>query len=284
MTLKVRDDIKLFWRNLKRENNSYKVYFYKNHKIFGGYMRLYKKEQIYSFLKNTILSMVVATLISIVAHVLIDKDRVRIDFLEIGLSAIKIFFSILPIVFLKQKNFIFKDGPLKATALVFYYLILVPIINFSLNINENESSLKYFFYFLSFINIILLIACHVIILKYVFTDFLRRRRKVVPTDVVIVITTYITIAISFGLLYTVLSLFSLTPVFNGITQDLPQIEFYFKHIYFSFITITTVGYGDVYPLTMLAQFLVVVEIITGIVLTNVILGLIIGSGILSSKD
>ncbi|MBC2852593.1 MULTISPECIES: potassium channel family protein [Cetobacterium] len=247
-------------------------------------MRLYKKEQIYDFLKNTILSMIVAVLISVVAHVLVDKDKIRIDFLEIGLSSVKIFFSILPLVFLKQKNFIFKDGPLKATALVFYYLILVPIINFSLNINENESSLKYFFYFLSFINILLLIACHIIILKYVFADFFRRRRKVVPKDVVVVITTYITIAISFGLLYTVLSLFSSTPVFNGITQDLPQIEFYFKHIYFSFITITTVGYGDVYPLTMLAQFLVVVEIITGIVLTNVILGLVIGSGILSSKD
>ncbi|MGL4365664.1 MAG: potassium channel family protein [Cetobacterium sp.] len=247
-------------------------------------MRLYKKEQIYNFLKNAVLSGIVAILISIVAHVLIDKDKLRIDFLEIGLSAIKIFFSILPIVFLKQKNFIFKDGPLKATALVFYYLILVPIINFSLNINENESSLKYFFYFLSFINILLLIACHVIILKYVFADFFRRRRKIVPKDVVVVITTYITIAISFGLLYTVLSLFSSTQVFNGITQDLPQVEFYFKHIYFSFITITTVGYGDVYPLTTLAQFLVVVEIITGIVLTNVILGLVIGSGILSSKD
>lgn len=247
-------------------------------------MRLYKKEQIYDFLKNTILSMIVAVLISVVAHVLVDKDKIRIDFLEIGLSSVKIFFSILPLVFLKQKNFIFKDGPLKATALVFYYLILVPIINFSLNINENESSLKYFFYFLSFINILLLVACHIIILKYVFTDFLRRRRKVVPKDVTVVITTYITIAISFGLLYTVLSLFSSTPVFNGITGDLPQIEFYFKHIYFSFITITTVGYGDVYPLTMLGQFLVVVEIITGIILTNVILGLVIGSGILSSKD
>lgn len=245
-------------------------------------MRLYKKEQIYNFLKNAALSAAIAFFISLIAHVLIDKDR--IGSLEIILSTVKIFFSILPIVFLKQKNFIFKDGPLKATALVFYYLILVPIINFSLNINEEESSLKYFFYFLSFINIILLIACHVIILKYVFTDFLRRRRKIVPTDVIIVITTYITIAISFGLLYTVLSLFSSTQVFNGITQDLPQIEFYFKHIYFSFITITTVGYGDVYPMTMLAQFLVVVEIITGIVLTNVILGLVIGSGILSSKD
>ena len=55
-------------------------------------MRLYKKEQIYNFLKNAVLSGVVAILISIVAHVLIDKDRLRIDFLEIGLSSIKIFF------------------------------------------------------------------------------------------------------------------------------------------------------------------------------------------------
>ncbi|WP_297488600.1 ion channel [uncultured Cetobacterium sp.] len=44
------------------------------------------------------------------------------------------------------------------------------------------------------------------------------------------------------------------------------------------------GYGDVYPLTFIGQFLVLIEIITGIMLTNVILGLIIGSGILNTKD
>ena len=110
-------------------------------------MKLYKKEQIHNFLKSATLSGVVAVLISIVAHVLVDKNKLRIDFLEIGLSAVKIFFSILPIVFLKQKNFLFKDGPLKATALIFYDLILLPIVNYSLNINEDESSLKYFFYF-----------------------------------------------------------------------------------------------------------------------------------------
>lgn len=245
-------------------------------------MRLYKKEQIYNFLKNAVISGIIAVLLSIVAHLIFERDR--LNYLEIGLSTVKIYFSILPMVLLKQKNFLFKDGPLKATALIFYYLILVPIVNFSLNFKEETSDLKYFFYLLSFINTILLIACHAIILKYVFTDFFKRKRKIVPTDVFVVITTYITIAISFGLLYTILSLFSSEQVFNGITRDLPQIEYYFKHMYFSFITITTVGYGDVYPLTMLAQFLVIVEIITGIVLTNVILGLVIGSGILSSKD
>ena len=243
-------------------------------------MRLYEKKQIVHFLKNAFYSMLIASLISIFAHLIAAK---KLEMVDIVLSSIKIFFSILPLVFLSQKNFVFRDGPLKAIFLVFYYLVLVPIINLSLKIDNNEA-LNYFFILLSFVNIFLLIISHIIILKYVFSDFLRRKRKVVPSDVIVVITTYITIAISFGLLYTVLSLFNETPVFHGISRELPEIEFYFKHIYFSFITITTVGYGDIYPLTTLSQFIVVVEIITGLLLTNVILGLVIGSGILVSKD
>ena len=243
-------------------------------------MRIYKKEQILKFFKNLIVTAIISILISFFAHLIVEK---KILFIQIIESSIKIFFSILPIVFLKERNFLFKDGPLKATILILYYLILVPIINFSLGLNENES-LKYFFYFLSFLNVILLILSHIILLKYVVADFLRRRRRVVASDVTVVITTYITIAISFGLLYTLLTLFNDKPVFNGIDRSLGAFQFYFKHIYFSFITITTIGYGDVYPLTALSQFLVVVEIITGLILTNVILGLVIGSGILISKD
>ncbi|WP_187106723.1 potassium channel family protein [Fusobacterium mortiferum] len=106
----------------------------------------------------------------------------------------------------------------------------------------------------------------------------------VPNDITIIITTYITLAISFGLVYTIISFFSDDIAFNNIPKTLEEFEFYFRHIYFSFITITTIGYGDIYPLTTIGQFLVMIEVITGMILTNVILGLVIGSGIFYFKN
>ncbi|MCF2627171.1 two pore domain potassium channel family protein [Fusobacterium mortiferum] len=122
------------------------------------------------------------------------------------------------------------------------------------------------------------------LLKYVFTDFFKRKRQIVPNDITIIITTYITLAISFGLVYTIISFFSDDIAFNNIPKTLEEFEFYFRHIYFSFITITTIGYGDIYPLTTIGQFLVMIEVITGMILTNVILGLVIGSGIFYFKN
>ena len=122
------------------------------------------------------------------------------------------------------------------------------------------------------------------LLKYVFTDFFKRKRQIVPNDITIIITTDITRAISFGLVYTIISFFSDDIAFNNIPKTLEEFEFYFRHIYFSFITITTIGYGDIYPLTTIGQFLVMIEVITGMILTNVILGLVIGSGIFYFKN
>lgn len=199
-------------------------------------------------------------------------------------SSIKVFLGILPIIFLKQKNFLFKDGPLKSSCLILYYLLIVPIVDIFLELSEIDKELKYFFYFLSFINVLLLITSHIMLLKYVFTDFFKRKRQIVPNDITIIITTYITLAISFGLVYTIISFFSDDIAFNNIPKTLEEFEFYFRHIYFSFITITTIGYGDIYPLTTIGQFLVMIEVITGMILTNVILGLVIGSGIFNFKD
>lgn len=244
-------------------------------------MRIYKKIQLNYFFKISIYAFILSIVFSILA---LYFTTIELTLSQIFLSSIKIFLGILPIVFLKQKNFLFKDGPLKSTCLILYYLLLVPLVNFSLNLSSVDKELKYFFYFLSSINILLLIVSHIILLKYVFTDFFTRKRKIVPRDITVVITTYITLAVSFGLLYTVINFFSDIPVFNNIPKNLNEFEFYFKHIYFSFITITTIGYGDIYPLTTLGQFLVVIEVITGIILTNVILSLVISSGIFNSKN
>lgn len=51
---------------------------------------------------------------------------------------------------------------------------------------------------------------------------------------------------------------------------------YFSYFYFSTATIATVGYGDIYPLTRRARFLVTVEILSGVALVLVYLTLVLG--------
>lgn len=244
-------------------------------------MKLYKQVQLNYFFKISTHAFLLSILFSILA---LWFNDIKITISILFSSSIKVFLGILPIIFLKQKNFLFKDGPLKSSCLILYYLLIVPIVDIFLGLSEIDKELKYFFYFLSFINVLLLITSHIMLLKYVFTDFFKRKRQIVPNDITIIITTYITLAISFGLVYTIISFFSDDIAFNNIPKTLEEFEFYFRHIYFSFITITTIGYGDIYPLTTIGQFLVMIEVITGMILTNVILGLVIGSGIFNFKD
>ena len=244
-------------------------------------MKLYKQVQLNYFFKISTHAFLLSILFSILA---LWFNDIKITTSILFSSSIKVFLGILPIIFLKQKNFLFKDGPLKSSCLILYYLLIVPIVDIFLELSEIDKELKYFFYFLSFINVLLLITSHIMLLKYVFTDFFKRKRQIVPNDITIIITTYITLAISFGLVYTIISFFSDDIAFNNIPKTLEEFEFYFRHIYFSFITITTIGYGDIYPLTTIEQFLVMIEVITGMILTNVILGLVIGSGIFNFKD
>ncbi|WP_270427749.1 potassium channel family protein [Fusobacterium mortiferum] len=244
-------------------------------------MKLYKQVQLNYFFKISTHAFLLSILFSILA---LWFNDIKITISILFSSSIKVFLGILPIIFLKQKNFLFKDGPLKSSCLILYYLLIVPIVDIFLELSEIDKELKYFFYFLSFINVLLLITSHIMLLKYVFTDFFKRKRQIVPNDITIIITTYITLAISFGLVYTIISFFSDDIAFNNIPKTLEEFEFYFRHIYFSFITITTIGYGDIYPLTTFGQFLVMIEVITGMILTNVILGLVIGSGIFYFKN
>ena len=97
----------------------------------------------------------------------------------------------------------------------------------------------------------------------------------------ITLMTYITLGISFGALYSVINIYYDGQAFHGMEGVNTTLYFYFKHIYFSFVTLTTLGYGDIYPLKFLGQFFVIIEALTGIFLLNFSLGITLSSGILS---
>ena len=86
---------------------------------------------------------------------------------------------------------------------------------------------------------------------------------------------YLLIGIFFALLFMAIntlhpgSLISLTP---GTPQTLTDYDFY----YFSFISITTVGYGDVTPLTQPSQALTLVMNIIGQFYLAIVIAVFVG--------
>lgn len=198
-----------------------------------------------------------------------------------------LFVSIFPIIVIARKNLIFKDGVLKALLLILYYIIFMPviIIIFGLNI-ERIGGVRYEeLYVLVFaVNIFLLFTSHIVLIKYCVTDIILNRRKVKSSDIVITLLTYITLGISFGALYSVINICYDGQAFHGMDNVHTTLYFYFKHIYFSFVTLTTLGYGDIYPLNFWGEFFVIVESLTGIFLLNFSLGITLSSGILNFRQ
>jgi voltage-gated potassium channel len=81
-----------------------------------------------------------------------------------------------------------------------------------------------------------------------------------------------------GLIWAILYVFiaEIIPgAFNGIAQA-PWIENFATAIYFSFVTITTLGYGDISPAMPLARFLVFMEAIIGVFYMAILVASLIG--------
>lgn len=191
--------------------------------------------------------------------------------------------SLVPIILTLKKDIFFKDGPLKALALIFYYIILIPLLNYILSgsMDRADRHEGIVVGIINILNIILLFWSHVVLFKYSFTDIIKKRRRIKSSDIVITFLIYITLAISFGFIYFLITITSNEPAFRGIDPTGNKLHLYFQHIYFSFITITTVGYGDISPAKFITQLITMIEVITGIALLNFSLGITLSSGILN---
>jgi hypothetical protein len=88
-----------------------------------------------------------------------------------------------------------------------------------------------------------------------------------------------------GLIWAILYVFiaeTMPGAFNGIAQA-PWLDNFATTIYFSFVTITTLGYGDISPVLPIARFLVFMEAIIGVFYMAILVASLIGVS-LSDRD
>ena len=87
------------------------------------------------------------------------------------------------------------------------------------------------------------------------------------------ISVYMLIGFVWALLYGIVN----TLDANAFSQPLLQQDSYLRTIHFSFTTLTTLGYGDIVPLSEVAQVLTNLEAIVGQMYSSVLIAILIGS-------
>jgi voltage-gated potassium channel len=85
---------------------------------------------------------------------------------------------------------------------------------------------------------------------------------------------YMLLALIWAMLYLLIAE-ALPGSFNGLPQA-PWLENFSAATYFSFVTITTLGYGDISPVLPLARFLVTMEAIVGVFYMAIVVASLIG--------
>ena len=89
-----------------------------------------------------------------------------------------------------------------------------------------------------------------------------------------------------GLIWALMYLFiaqAIPGAFNGVEQ-LVWYDNFANVAYYSFVTLTTLGYGDISPVAPIARFLVYMEAVVGVFYMAILVASLIGVGINESKN
>ena len=129
-----------------------------------------------------------------------------------------------------------------------------------------------FFILASTFDILLLLSCLGTILSFIFES-----PRVTPDTIFAAVVAYLMIAFTFGLIYLLLFFlapqsFNLTPPTTVASIGLLQGTM----LYYSLVIITTLGLGDIVPLTHLARLLTVLESMTGQFFVAILVAWLVG--------
>jgi hypothetical protein len=125
---------------------------------------------------------------------------------------------------------------------------------------------------------LLLLGCVVCILIFVF-----RNLRASMDGIFAAFAAYLLLASTFAMVYTLVCLWDpLSFRMSVPAGGNPAESFRIEMVYFSFVTIATLGYGDVVPITPFARMLAVIEAVAGQFYVAVVVALLVGSLIAQS--
>jgi len=149
------------------------------------------------------------------------------------------------------------------TSLVFVALMLLMVVAGSLIDRAGFSYLH-----------LLLLLCFLVWMTWLAVRQVLFIGSITSNDVVGAICIYMLLGLIWTLLYLLLA--QTTPgAFNGMPQA-SWLENFADAVYFSFVTITTLGYGDISPVSPMARFLVIMEAIVGVFYMAILVASLIG--------
>lgn len=99
--------------------------------------------------------------------------------------------------------------------------------------------------------------------------------KVSPNIIIGSIALYLLLGQAYAALYTILLLLSPGAI-HGIGPD-PWFDLIPVATYFSFVTLTTLGYGDMVPVSPLARVIVILEAVTGMFYLAIVVATLVGA-------
>lgn len=128
---------------------------------------------------------------------------------------------------------------------------------------------------------LLLMLCFFIWLTWLVAHQVLFTGKIDTNKIIGAICVYLLLGIIWAMMYLFIAE-AVPGAFNGMIQA-PWLDNFGTAVYFSFVTITTLGYGDISPVLPLVRFLVYMEAIVGVFYMAILVASLIGVR-LSNQD